>query len=664
MMSISKKFYEGFQSSIDIMIFEIIKEIYFFRFQSYDKLINRIPILYTHNIFSKFFLMLDDILNSNCKNNNEFGMSFYPFLSKEHLNNLKTLKIKNVNVHNIAKIFCIICDLKPFKKTNKTGDTVLNYIETVKSLALKNTLQKLMRNINKLYFNQKKVILIENELKNYCNIKKLNEVKNINHGIYQLLIWELFVLQYLKVYNVFDFLNIDYIKNLYNQQENESIKYYIGIMDYLKYHLKIKFHFSTQEKNMNPNFGFMKFLEKLINYLEEQNLTYNSELILKSTNNEWEKIGESYYESKDLIPFNSKCILYEKVMLKILFSSESESNLLNSMSTSNNNNFDKENINFNNNQGGDPNINNKNNINNNMYPLLKNNFINNNSNINNNDYNYNYPSLNGLPEDILIKTILFYLDINSLPVFSLVNHKFLSCVKTHIFIRIYFLNKEKQSIEEEHINQYNSISSKRKQFFSDYEMTEPTKDHAFNLMNLLTSDDILELKQCFRKYNKTYEKIIVPFLILLNEKPIVTIRPDGEKKISYYQTAKNVLFKPGFIRRIRNMELETLPYDIFRQVDQKLKEETFAPKNIQNLSPCFSKLILWVSGVIEFHKVIRKYSLSDYDYEILEQEEIEFCVEMDNIVLLYYKLLRYATKYCKNYENRARKIMREMNIFA
>jgi len=75
-MQMSKKFCYGFKISIDIIIFNIIKEIYFFRYQSYDKYINKIPVLYAHNIFSKFFLMLDDILNSNTRNNNEFGMTF------------------------------------------------------------------------------------------------------------------------------------------------------------------------------------------------------------------------------------------------------------------------------------------------------------------------------------------------------------------------------------------------------------------------------------------------------------------------------------------------------------------------------------------------------------------------------------------------------------
>ena len=658
-MFVSKKFYEGFKSSIDIIIFNIIKEIYFFRYQSYDKFINKIPVLYSNNIFSKFFLMLDDILNSNSRNNNEFGMTFYPFLSKEQLNNIKTLKVKNIHVNKIAKIFCLICNLKPNKKINqKNGEIMINYVEVIKSLAIKGELCKILRNLNKLYFNQKKIIQINQELKEYYNKKKLMEIKNINHGIYQLLIWELFVLQYLKVYNIFDFMNINYIKNIYEEQETGGIKFYVEIMDYLKYNLKIKYHFSASSiyeinsKN-SPNFGFMKFIEDLINYLEEQNMTFNSEYILKSSNNEWEQIGDSYFESKDIIPFNSKPILYEKVLLKII-SSESEEFLNNNSSIINNyNNINETNKNGLFNNFNNLNINKFNNLSFGSKPLL------NYENIRNQKSTI---SFNDIPDDIIIKNILFYLDINNLPTFSLINKKCLSCIKIHIFIRIYFLNKEKQFIEEQHKSQFEIIASKRNQFFEEFEMAPPSKDHAFSLMNLITTDDVFELKQCFRKYNKMYEKVIVPFLCLLGERPVTYIGPDGGKKISYYETAKNVLFKPDFIKRIRLLELETIPYNIFNSVEQKLKEDTFLPKNIKNLSPCFSKLILWVSGVIEFHKVIRKYSLSDYDYDILSKDEIAFCMEMDNIILLYYKLLRYATKYCKEYENISKAIMREMNI--
>lgn len=67
-------------------------------------------------------------------------------------------------------------------------------------------------------------------------------------------------------------------------------------------------------------------------------------------------------------------------------------------------------------------------------------------------------------------------------------------------------------------------------------------------------------------------------------------------------------------------------------------------------------------GVLEFHRVIRKYSLSSYDYDILSNEEINFSNEMDGVMVLYYKLLRYANTHCKAYEKSAYQIMEQMNI--
>ena len=120
-----------------------------------------------------------------------------------------------------------------------------------------------------------------------------------------------------------------------------------------------------------------------------------------------------------------------------------------------------------------------------------------------------------------------------------------------------------------------------------------------------------------------------------------------------------------------NFELETIPHHRFRNVSKIIESPTFSLERIKQLSPCLYNLLMWVIGnkicylgVIEFHKVIRKYSLSSYDYDILTEEEINFSAEMDNIMLLYYKLLRYANTFCKNYEKSAQQIMVSMNIIS
>ena len=607
-------------------------------------------------------------------------------MTKEQVNDLKKIKINNKITNSIAKIFCIICDIKPKKKSDFKGDIQIQYLNQIRILATNGSLLKIMRNLNKLYFNQNKVKNINNELEPFLSIEKLDEVKRINHGLYQLLIWEIYILEYLRIFNIFDFCNVDYIKNRFEKEEIELIKYYIQLMDYLKYNLKIKYYFSQRNKNTNPSFEFSKLVDQLKDYLIRQNMTDRAELIFETTNLSQAKIGSVYFESKDLVPNSAKPALYERIMTEIIACQEKDDiefltledeqienfnqqnsekdNDKNTQGTNNNNNN-----NNNNNINNNDNLNNNNNINplnsqsssNKILKSMRNPLsVNSNPMFNNNSED----KINFLTMDneLFIKNILFYLDINSIPRFALICHKANDCVKTHIFIRLYFLNREKRMIEQENSERIEQIDLKRQEYYNEYELQIPNKLHAFSLMNQITSDDIMELKQCFKKYNKTYEKIIKPLLLLLGEKPKSIIQPDGNKVISYFDTAKKILYQKNFIKRIRDLELETISVDKFQLVDKSLQNDIFNPERLKQLSPCFNHLINWLFGVIEFHRVIRKFSLNSFDFEILDSEEQRFCDEMDNIILLYYKLLRYATNHCKQYEKYAQDIMNEMNI--
>ena len=193
-------------------------------------------------------------------------------------------------------------------------------------------------------------------------------------------------------------------------------------------------------------------------------------------------------------------------------------------------------------------------------------------------------------------------------------------------------------------------------------MTPPNKEHAFNLMSQITNDDILEIKSLYRKYNKTNEKIISPLVVLLEGKPRIEIKPNGTKEISYFKPAQKLILDKNFIKKMQNLELEIIPNNRFRQVEKLMQEQEFSNEKMKYFSPCLNHLIFWEMGVVEFHRVVRNYSLSYYDYNILNEDEIVFCQQMDNIILIYYKLLRYANKYCKKYENEATELMKTMNI--
>jgi hypothetical protein len=107
-ISVNKKWREGFKLSIDLIISEILKEIFYLKLQASDKLQKRAPILFENNIFSQYFLMLDDVLNGE-----------NPFLSKEQLNDLKNIKIENHIIRSVAKTACIIFNEKVERKSKK-----------------------------------------------------------------------------------------------------------------------------------------------------------------------------------------------------------------------------------------------------------------------------------------------------------------------------------------------------------------------------------------------------------------------------------------------------------------------------------------------------------------------------------------------------------------
>ena len=224
------------------------------------------------------------------------------------------------------------------------------------------------------------------------------------------------------------------------------------------------------------------------------------------------------------------------------------------------------------------------------------------------------------------------------------------------------LKKEKKYIEEQKKEIFNIISNKRKMLFTQYEIKEPTKEHALNLINQMKEKDFFELRQYYKKYNEKYEKLIIPFLLLLNEKPQSNITPKGTKTLSYFNTAKKLFFHPDYIKKIKEIELELIPYKIFKKVEKLMTDEIFSVKNAKKTSPCFYKLINWILGVLEFHRAIRKYSLSEYDFDILNKDEIDFCIRMDNIIVLYYKLNRYIANYCQEYEADSKLIMKDMGL--
>ena len=71
-----------------------------------ERLNKKLPILDDNNLFTSYFLMVDDILNGDSL-----------FLSKEQINDIKNIKIENEYVKVISKVVMTILNEKIGKKS-------------------------------------------------------------------------------------------------------------------------------------------------------------------------------------------------------------------------------------------------------------------------------------------------------------------------------------------------------------------------------------------------------------------------------------------------------------------------------------------------------------------------------------------------------------------
>ena len=682
----------SFKQSLNINCYKIIKDIILFKLNSYKNLIQIIPLIYENNIFGKYFLMLDDILNSSL-DSSQYGTNFVPFLTKDHMNEIRNLKSNDQSINKICKIFCTLFNIKVEKKENQRGEIVSLYIKSIKLLATKGILPKLMRYFDKLELNKKQLQVLAKEIMELYRNKKFKDIKRINKGIYQILIWELLLYEYLKEFNPFMFIDMNlFEKKIEKKEDIQIIKYYLQLINYLKYYLKFKFHFHSlnfTNKPEAPSYDFILMITKLFQELNNEKIDISP--ILDNLNIDKVKSADIYFNNKDMIPINSRPALYEKIMDEIININEK---------IYNENIFEKENIYL---QNENKNIDNSNDNSNNLGIIKEENTISilkgeysknqskgndnsvkqnlddidednniknisryynenvmNNNNLNQNIKKNNNMSILDIPNKIIVKNILLYLDIKSVCPFSLVNKKCNQCYKNNMFLRLLILDNHKQIFENVNEEYINSINLKRNNFFSDYEIEPPNKEHSLQLVSQLKNKDITELKSIFRKYNSLNEILVSPFVLLLGEKPKKS-HVNGQKKIIYFSIAQKLLNDRKINKKIKDINLETIPNNIFKDIEKIFQNDAFNFNKMKGYSPCLYNLICWEMGVIEYHRTVRNFCLNYYDMKILSKEEIIFCGQMDNINIMYNKLKYYSYTFCREFENDAMKIMMEIN---
>lgn len=164
------------------------------------------------------------------------------------------------------------------------------YLDKLKTLTVNGQLVKQMKAVNKLDLNSTKLSIIQDELVEYLSVEKLEEVRKGNRGVFQLLIWELYIFEFHKHFNPFDFISSEFIMNRFDKDEVDVIKYYCEVMNYLKYNLKIKYKF-------NKSFEFEFLIKEIKTFLTENKMNLE---VLFDDSVENAKIANVYFETKDV----------------------------------------------------------------------------------------------------------------------------------------------------------------------------------------------------------------------------------------------------------------------------------------------------------------------------------------------------------------------------
>jgi hypothetical protein len=159
-----------------------------------------------------------------------------------------------------------------------------------------------------------------------------------------------------------------------------------------------------------------------------------------------------------------------------------------------------------------------------------------------------------------------------------------------MFYRLLLLEKEKKILEEENNKIINSIREKRNKFYKDYLFKKPNKSHAFSLINKLNAYDINELKTFFKKYNKTYEIIISPMLLLLGYEP----------QSNFFNLIQKLIMNRDFKNIIVDVDINVIPYELFQKAEKKYEENIDIFNNDKiKYSKCLKNVINWIKGVLE-----------------------------------------------------------------
>lgn len=277
---------------------------------------------------------------------------------------------------------------------------------------------------------------------------------------------------------------------------------------------------------------------------------------------------------------------------------------------------------------------------------------------------------------VMIRYCLDFLELEEVVCFGRINRACNEIYKVYMHIRIFIETNRVKDIEQDHIELVESIQEKRNQFYKDYEIQIPSRENAVALLTELSSLHVTELKN-LKSANSQLEKYAIPFIILLDDTFVshkIDIRSNSKNK---WAALVKLMQVTDFYKLLSGIQVEVLDnYKMF-ELERYMQQNSITPQEASKKSLALGPLINWlygnfkffsrinlgIIGLIEIHKFIRKYFLSEYDFEILTPEEITFAREQDRLQLRSYRIMRAMETHWSAYRESAQTILESMHDF-
>jgi len=597
-----------------------MNDIQLYKYDHAELLYKKMPLLFEENFYSCQLHLLDDFFNKE-----------ESVLSKSHLDELKALNRPPALLKNIYKSFCLLLGENPERKPKADGSIELHFYPVIRKLLIKKELTTRMKNLNIYKISPARLVKVDSLINSEENGLSVDVVRGVSSVSCQLLIWIKAVVLYHKLINPFIFTSEDYIHKRFEAPEIHQLsKINIKLQNFMRLR-QMAFIFDESISMRDLATAAKELIDPdVLRFYEDQSFKeiYN--------------IDALYVENSDKVPPSARPIFLEKILSEffILYDEYLKRptvwNLTNTKAENYIPSSNKEEI---------------------LYEEKLS------SSVDVQRYVPSSPKMSpsrrgavGIhssvecPPTLFAEQIFMFLDINDLVNCSAVNVFWNQCYKMHVPIRVFLEFELFKEIEEDNRHFLDSLEVKRNKYYDDYEMETPSEENSALLLRNLSHKDISILK-VLKIPPRGSEDLVAPFVLLFGKGPTKKRTADSKVSSSYWATFIKMINSADIISQITNFKYDVVPSKTFRMIETYIELPHYTIEKARATSQALGNLVSWILGIFNFHRFLRKYSVSDIELAILETEEVAFAKNMDKLQLRNYYLAHFARDHCSDYHD-------------